>query len=308
MSDLRFDGRVAIVTGAGAEAGLGRAYARLLASRGAKVVVNDLGVGPDGLDGEKAHVDRVVDQIRADGGEAIADTHSVATEDSAKAIIQTALDAYGRVDILVNNAGVCRPAEFRSVTSDDIMSQVSVHLLGSIWMCRAAWPHMIEQGYGRIVNTSSAAAWGHRHFTIYGAAKAGIFGLTQGLAVEGAAYGIRANTLAPWAVTTAFHYFHEPQASRDDRPPEAVASVVVYLCHEECELTAQYVGAGGGFVHTMVLASTAGFDGGLAISVEDVRDNVSVIADESHFTAQADPLVNDAETTALALKPQYQPK
>ena len=210
MSELRFDGRVAIVTGAGGQdPSLGRSHATLLAERGAKVVVNDLGVGPDGRGVMRANAAQVVDQILAAGGEAIADQHSVADEDGAHSVVATALDTWGRLDILVNNAGVCFMAHFDEISSADIRKIIDVHLMGTLWMCRAAWPHMRAAGYGRIVNTTSGAMFGIENLSIYGAAKSGIFGLTRGLAVEGAESGIKVNALGPAANTTAIRHFNE---------------------------------------------------------------------------------------------------
>ena len=161
MSEMRFDGRVAIVTGAGGRPSLGRSYVHLFAERGAKVVVNDLGVGPDRHGREPAHAE-IVDA----GGEAIADTHSVAEEDSAKAVVQTALDAWGKVDILINNAGVAILAKFDEISSKDIRNVINVHLFGNVWMCRAVWNHMREREYGRIVNITSGALNGLRYVVI----------------------------------------------------------------------------------------------------------------------------------------------
>ena len=210
MSELRFDGRVAIVTGAGGEnPSLGRSHASLLAERGAKVVVNDLGVGPDGRGIMRANAEQVAEEVRAAGGEAVADQHSVAEEEGARGAVATALDTWGRLDILVNNAGVCFMAHFDEISSADIRKIIDVHLMGTVWMCRAAWPHMREAGYGRIVNTTSGAMFGIEHLSIYGAAKSGIFGLTRGLAVEGAALGIKVNALGPAANTTAIRHFNE---------------------------------------------------------------------------------------------------
>src|ERR1700722_8080028 len=203
MTDLRFDGRVAIVTGAGGRPSLGRAYAHLLAARGAKVVVNDLGVGPDGHGREPAHAEIVAKEIVDAGGEAIADLNSVAEEDSARAVVQTALDAWGHVDIVVNNAGVVVLAEFAEISAKDIRNIINVHLFGNIWMCRAVWHHMREREYGRIVNITSGALLGTRYVVPYGAAKGGILSLTRGLAVEGADRNIKVNTLGPAAATAA---------------------------------------------------------------------------------------------------------
>lgn len=292
MPEMKFDDQVAVVTGAGAAAGLGRVYALLLASRGAKVVVNDLGTGPDGRGIARASAQNVVDEIRKSGGEAVADTNSVADEESARAIIRTALDNYGRVDILINNAGVFRPADFASLTSDDITQIASIHFLGTIWMCRAVWPYMLEQKSGRIVNVSSVAMWGAQYTVLYGSAKAGILGLTRGLAVEGASSNVRVNALAPIAATTALHYFNKlesnPMPTNATVPPnltpEVVAPVVAYLCHSDCLLNGAYVATGGGHVALGVFGTTRGYDCGMAITPEDVKANLAAIADPTDFS------------------------
>jgi NAD(P)-dependent dehydrogenase (short-subunit alcohol dehydrogenase family) len=306
MDEFRFDGKVAIVTGAGAAAGLGRAHARLLAARGAKVVVNDLGTGPDGLAVERAHAEQVAQEIRHEGGDAIGDTNSVAEEESAKAIVQTALDAYGRVDILVNNAGIVRIAEFEFVTSDDIQQIVAVHLMGNIWMCRAVWPLMFEQQYGRIVNVTSRAMWGARYNVVYGAAKGGVFALTRGLAAEGASRNVRVNALAPGARTTAFYYFNDaataPQLERP-HPPEGVAPAVGYLCHERCALNGAYVASvGGGAVSVGIFGTTHGYDGGLGLTIEDVAAHLDTIRDPRDFTQIPEGV--DLVGGGLSLKPE----
>lgn len=287
MSEMRFDDRVAIVTGAGAAAGLGRADAILLASRGAKVVVNDLGGGPDGRGIERAHADAVAQEIRDLGGEAVADTNSVAAEESARAIVQTALDHYGRVDILINNAGIVRMGAFEAMSSDDIVQSIDVHLMGTIWMCRAVWPHMYEQDFGRVVNVTSIAMWGAPSTLIYGAAKAGMLGFTRGLAFEcsQAQSNIKVNALAPRANTTAGYYFNKPSSGgfKLNRPPEAVAATVGYLCHEDCDLNGAYVASGSGHVALGVFGVTAGHDSGPEITPEDMRDNLDAIRDTAHF-------------------------
>jgi NAD(P)-dependent dehydrogenase (short-subunit alcohol dehydrogenase family) len=297
---MRFDGRVAIVTGAGAAAGLGRADALLLASRGARVVVNDLGTGPDGKGIERAHADAVAQEIRDLGGEAIADTNSVAEEESARAILQTALHHYGRIDILVNNAGIVRLGEFWALSSEDIEQSVQVHLMGNIWMCRAALPHMREQNYGRIVNVTSVAMWGARYTVIYGAAKAGILGLTRGIAYECADLDIKVNALAPRANTTAGYYFNSASAPafQRSRPPEAVAAAVAYMCHEDCRLNGAYVVAESGLVALGVFGTTAGHDCGAGIAPEDIDENLGAISDTSGF--QEFP--EDPISSNLALK------
>lgn len=283
MSELRFDGRVAIVTGAGGrEPSLGRSHARLLSERGAKVVVNDLGVGPDGRNILRANAEQVAEEIRAAGGEAVADLHSVADEDGARRVVQTALDAWGRLDILINNAGICFMTQFDEITDADIRRVIDVHLMGTVWMCRAAWPHLRRAGYGRIVNTTSGAMFGVQHLSIYGAAKGGIFGLTRGLALEGAPLGIKVNALGPAANTSAIRHFNDPSAftklMEDHFPTGLVSPAVAFLAHEDCPVSGANLEAGGGNVSVRVFGQTTGhYDSELTI--EKVRDNFTAIAD-----------------------------
>src|SRR6516165_4780913 len=175
MKEFRFDGRTAIVTGAGGNPSLGRAHALLLAARGANVVVNDVGRSEaPGYEGE-ASAEAVAAEIRALGGSAVASTHSVAEEEGASAIVRAAVEAFGGVDILVNNAGISVAAPFDEMTSRDTQRHVDINLMGAVWMCRAAWPHMQAKRYGRIVNTGSGAFAGMWAFVIYGASKGGVF-------------------------------------------------------------------------------------------------------------------------------------
>jgi NAD(P)-dependent dehydrogenase (short-subunit alcohol dehydrogenase family) len=281
-AELRFDGRVAIVTGAGGQKpNLGETYARMLASRGARVVVNDLGIGPDGHGGLPANAQAIVDEINAAGGEAIGDTHSVAEPESAKAVVQTAIDAWGRVDILVNNAGVLRAALFDEVTDRDIALMFDTHLLGSTWMSRAVWPHMREASYGRIVNICSGAFLGTPRAAVYSAAKAGTIGLTNGLALEGGLYGIKVNVVSPVAPTRK-HAFMTGSAANaaltGGGTTEQVAAVVGYLCHEICDVTGVHLAAGLGSVAEYFILRTPGFtDADLVI--ETVRTQLETIRD-----------------------------
>ena len=280
MSELRFDGRVAIVTGAGGQnPSLGRSHATLLAERGAKVVVNDLGVGPDGRGVMGANAAQVVDQILAAGGEAIADQHSVADEDGAHSVVATALDTWGQLDILVNNAGVCFMAHFDEISSADIRKIIDVHLMGTLGMCRAAWPHMRAGGYGRIVNTTSGAMFGIENLSIYGAApRAASSDLTRGLAVEGAESGIKVNALGPAANTTAIRHFNEPspftELMEGHFPTRLVSPAVAYLAHESCELSGANLEAGAGNVGIRVFGQTAGYTD-TDLTVEKVRMTTS---------------------------------
>jgi NAD(P)-dependent dehydrogenase (short-subunit alcohol dehydrogenase family) len=291
--ELRFDGRVAIVTGAGSNPGLGRAYALLLAARGAKVVVNDLGVGADGRRVVPNDVQAVAAEIAARGGEAVADGHSVADETGARAIVATALDAWGRVDIVINNAGVCHMGTFDEITPADVRQMVDVHLMGTIWMCRAAWGPLGRSGYGRIVNTTSGAMFGERDLAVYGAAKAGIFGLTRGLALEGDPLGIRVNAVGPAAATAAATHMtvHAPEAlERFTRgfPPEAVAPVVCYLAHESCPVSGALLQAASGDVSATVFGNTTGYRDP-QLTVEGVAAHLATIFDATDLQVVNDP-------------------
>ena len=314
MAELGFDGRVAIVTGAGSNPGLGRAYSHLLAARGAKVVVNDLGVGPDGRGTAPADAKAVADEIVAAGGEAVADGHSVADVAGARAIVQTALDTWGRVDVVVNNAGVCHVTSFDEITPGDIQNTIDVHLMGTLWMCRAAWPAMRESGYGRIVNTTSGAMFGEPHLSVYGAAKAGIFGLTRGLALEGAPLGVRVNAIGPGAATRAAVHNYEFTADAigsftRNFPPEAVAPVVCFLAHETCEVSGTLIQAASGSVAGTFFGNTTGYQNP-QLSMEDVADNLATIFDVTQLTLFSDvndPGAANRDAGGLMVPKAYQP-
>ena len=314
MSELRFDGRVAIVTGAGGKPSVGRAHARLLAKRGAKVVVNDVGVGADPDGSKPANAEAVVGEITADGGEAIADLHSVASEDGARAVVQTALDAWGRVDILINNAGVGVVGEFKELASHDIERVVNVHLMGGIWMCRAVWLLMIEANYGRIVNTTSGGMYGMDGLSVYGAAKFGMYGLTRGLATEGVPHNIRVNAYSPGAYTNAvdpFYAIDDPatkQAFIDAQPPELVSPGVAFLAHEECDISGMLFDISGGSMSATFLAASNGYQDP-QLTIEAVRDHRDAILDQSHFNVITEPTdpgrVN--EMAAVLVRKPYTP-
>lgn len=244
MTDLlRFDGRVAIVTGAGG--GLGRAYALLLAARGASVVVNDLGGSMHGEGAATTAADRVVDEIRAAGGAAVADYHSV--EDGAR-IVQSALDAFGRLDIVINNAGILRDVSFHKMSAEDWDKIYRVHLYGGYQVTRAAWPILREQGYGRIVMTSSAAGlYGNFGQANYSSAKLALLGLAQTLAVEGQKRNVLVNTIAPLAGSRLTETILPPELVAALRP-EYVAPLVAYLCHESSGETGHTFEVGAGWV------------------------------------------------------------
>lgn len=240
---LRFDDRVVIVTGAGN--GLGRSHALDFARRGARVVVNDLGGGIDGQGASVSVAQGVVDQIKAAGGEAVANTDSVEFGDR---IVETAMDAYGRVDVVVNNAGVLRDASFAKMTDDDWDVIYRVHLYGGYKVSKAAWPHMRAAGYGRIVMTTSVAGiYGNFGQANYSAAKLGLFGLAQTLALEGASKNILCNTVAPTASSRLTATVLPPEVL-EALKPEYVTPAVVLLGHESCTVTGKLFEVGGGWV------------------------------------------------------------
>lgn len=316
MSELRFDGQVAIVTGAGSNPGLGRSHAMLLAERGAKVVVNDLGREPLGSDRILANAEAVAAEIVAAGGEALANTDSVADEDSANGIIQQVLDTWGRVDILVNNAGIGFLAGFDEITTADIHTMVNVHLMGAIWMCRAAWKPMVAQGHGRIVNTTSGGMMGMKGMSIYGAAKFGIYGLTRGLAVEGAAHNIRANALSPGAATrngTRHFTIPDPELNKayeHNFRAGLVSPAVAWLSHASCDVTGMLFHAGGGKVSLRQICMTDGIDDP-ELTIEAVAAGMETIIDPASLKPALDPRdpsVNGASSaTALLVPNRYQP-
>ncbi len=266
MSELRFDGRTAIVTGAGGNPSLGRAHALLLAARGAKVVVNDVGelpaaLGYPGL----ASAEAVAEEIRARGGQAVADTHSVAEEAGAAAIVETALSAFGSVDVVVNNAGICRVVSFEEMTSADFRETIEVNLMGTVQVCRAAWPHMKRAGYGRVVNVSSGSMTGLAWQTAYAAAKGAVFSFTRALASDGAEFGIKANTVLPGALTRMVYAAQGEdssfiEAARSAMPPEIVSPTVAFLAHESVPFTGECIESIGGHVRRFYLARTPGFE------------------------------------------------
>jgi NAD(P)-dependent dehydrogenase (short-subunit alcohol dehydrogenase family) len=312
MEELRFDGQVAIVTGAGGNPSLGRSYALLLAERGARVVVNDLGTGPDGRSVLPASAESVVQEIRDAGGEAVADGNSVAENSTAAAIVQTALDTWGRVDVLVNNAGMNLNALFDQLTASDLQKIVDVHLMGNIWMCRAVWPHMKAAGYGRIINVSSANQLGKRYTVVYGGMKAGILGLTRGLAAEGMEHGIKVNALAPDAGTAAVAYLLDldPTSWRAERArthtPELVAPVVAVLAHEQCPVSGALIQSGGGKVTEWFLSETEGYENPELIA-EDVLENWSTVTDRSDPRELPDPITLASQPMGdLTIRP-YEP-
>jgi NAD(P)-dependent dehydrogenase (short-subunit alcohol dehydrogenase family) len=279
MRDLGFDNQVALITGAGN--GLGRSHALEFARRGARVVVNDLGGSVDGSGGSVGPAQLVVDEIVAAGGEAVASTDSVATPEGGAAIVQKALDTFGRVDIVVNNAGILRDKAFHNMTTDMINAVIDVHLRGAFFVTHAAWNHMRDQGYGRIVNTSSnSGILGNFGQANYGAAKMGLVGFTNVLAIEGAKHNIKANAIAPIAFT---RMTADLMPGLDEKlQPEKVTPVVIYLGHESCEVTGEVYSVGGGTVSRYFVGLTDGYVN-TELSAEDVRDNLAEIRDEAGY-------------------------
>jgi len=281
MSEVRFDGRVAIVTGAGG--GLGRAHALLLASRGAKVVVNDLGGARDGTGGGTAMADQIVDEIRAAGGEAAPNYDGVDTVAGGESIVKTAVDAYGKVDILVNNAGILRDRAFHNQTEEDWDRVLAVHLRGAFCVTQPALRVMRQNSYGRIVFTTSAAGlFGNFGQTNYGSAKMGLVGLMNTLKIEGQKYNILANTVAPLAASRLTEDILPPPAL-EKLTPELVSPVVAYLCSEECTETGSVWSAGGGYYGRVAMVEGKGvfLDPSGGVTIEQVRDNWTKIKEMS---------------------------
>ena len=236
MPELRFDNRVAVITGAGR--GLGRAYALLLASKGAKVVVNDTGVSLKGDGVDVGPAQEVVHEIEAAGGEAIACTDSVATPEGGKAIINAALNRYGRIDILIHNAGIVRRGSLKELSYEDFELVLDVHLRGAFHVVRPAFPLMCKAGYGRIVLTSSInGLYGNRNVVNYSVAKAGIIALSNVTALEGAEEGVKCNVILPGAVTRMAEGLDTSAYPPMD--PELVAPAVGWLAHESCSITGE---------------------------------------------------------------------
>lgn len=255
MPELRFDGRVAVITGAGR--GLGRSYALLLAAKGTRVVVNDLGgsLKGDGIDAGPA--EDVAREIRAAGGEAVANTDSVATPEGGKAIIDAALDHYGRIDILIHNAGNVRYGSLKELSYEDFEAVLDVHLRGAFHVVRPAFPIMCEVGYGRIVLTSSIGGlYGNKRVTNYGVAKAGLIGLSNVAALEGADEGVKCNVIVPSAVTRMAEGIDISAYPPMD--PDLVAPVVGWLSHESCSVSGEILVSIAGRVARAFVGETPG--------------------------------------------------
>lgn len=277
MAEVRFDGRVAIVTGAGG--GLGRSHALMLASRGAKVVVNDLGGTFDGTGSGTSMADKVVEEIRSAGGEAVANYDGVDTWAGGEAIVKTALDAFGKVDILINNAGILRDKSFMKMEEIDVDKVIAVHLKGGFNVTKAAFPIMRENNYGRIVmTTSNTGLYGNFGQANYGAAKLGLVGLMNTLKLEGARYNILVNTIAPIAGTRMTATVMPPDMV-EKLKPEYVTPMVAYMCSEACTDSGIIFTAGAGYFSRAVMVEGPGIvlNAQKGITIEDIRDRIGDI-------------------------------
>ena len=276
MADIRFDGKVAIVTGAGG--GLGRQHALELARRGAKVVINDLGASLDGSGGSSAAADQVVAEIKALGGEAVADGGSVSDDAGAANLVKRAVDSFGRLDILICNAGILRDKSFGKMEMSDFDAVMNVHLMGTVKPLKNAWPIMREQKYGRVVvTTSSTGLYGNFGQANYGAAKASLVGLMKTLRIEGERDNIRVNAIAPVAATRMTENVLPPPIA-EKLKPELVSPGVMYLVSEEAPDGVILTAAAGAFAVAR-LYETEGAYLGEHPSAEAVRDNWARIID-----------------------------
>jgi NAD(P)-dependent dehydrogenase (short-subunit alcohol dehydrogenase family) len=287
MGQLRFDGKVVLVTGAGR--GAGRSHAMMLAARGAKIVVNDPGVSMDGAGHSAGPADEVVNEIRAAGGEAIANYDSVSEETGAAAMVAAAIDHFGGLDVVINNAGIAKPERFEDHTADEFRRMIDVHYLGTVYVCHAAWDHFKARGGGRIVNTVSEGVMGTLpKTTAYGAAKGAVIGLTLNMAYEGAKYGISVNGFAPRVASRMST--PEVLGNVHDAPPENFARMgsmfmpelcspaAIYLAHDSCQLNGAMLVCGGGRVMRMGFWQNEGRSSA-ALTVEEIASQIDRIAD-----------------------------
>ena len=295
MTEMRFDDDVVIITGAGR--GLGREHALAFAARGAAVVVNDIGVDSDGRGGAVAVAQMVVDEIRAAGGRAAADSHSIDTQEGANALVQSAIETFGKVTILVNNAGIIDFARLEDMSQESWRRMIAVTLDGAFQMSKAVWPHFLKQNYGRIVNTTSNAGFaGNEQLVHYGAAKLGVAGLTKSLSQETGESGITVNAIAPMAVTRMNRdvFFDGKEVQGDDwktairrgnvpmGPPSIVAPTVLWLAHRSTEVNGEIFSVSSGKVARVAFIIGGGyFDPDH--TPEDLRDNIGVVRSLDDF-------------------------
>ena len=296
MSGINFENKTVVVTGAGN--GLGKAYALEFANRGANVVVNDIGGSVTGDGSENAPADVVVKEINSSGGSAVANYDSVATKQGGESIIESALSNFGSVDAVVNNAGILRDKSFAKMEEDDLNAIIDVHLKGTFFVCQPAFIQMKEQGYGRFVNVSSPSGlFGNFGQLNYGAAKMGIVGLTNVLAIEGGKYNIKANVIAPNAATRMTETLFGEDMSKL-LTVDNITPLVIYLASEQCEITHEIFSAGGGRFARIGISTDVGYFNATA-KAEDIFANIDEIRDLSNSiypSSLADelPLFNEA--------------
>ena len=286
MSDISFDGRVAVVTGGGG--GLGRSYALELARRGARVVVNDLGGSVDGSGSGTRAADAVVEEIKSAGGEALPNYDSVASPEGGEAIVGAGVEAFGTVDIVINNAGILRDRSFSNLTLEDLDGVLDTHLKGAFYVSMPAFKVMKEKGYGRFVHTSSnSGLFGNFGQSNYGAAKMGLVGLSNVLAIEGAKYGIHSNVIGPIARTRMTESLLGPMAELVS--PEQVMPMVIYLASEGNPYTHEIFTAGGGRYGRIFIGTNPGWFSGPKVvpSVEEIEAHMGQIRDVSSYEIPA---------------------
>lgn len=288
MSTLDFSDRVVVITGAGR--GIGRAHAELLASRGAAVVVGDLGSAIDGsgVDGDDP-ASEVAEAITGAGGRAVAVQSDITTQEGVDALVTAALDSFGQLDAVINNAGIVRGAPFDQVPDEEYQRHLDVHYMGPMRLIRAAWPHLVASPAGRVVNTISQAMLGNPDMSHYGGSKGALFGLTRNLAIEGLASGVKVNAIAPGAGTRMAEAAADTlspevmEYMRTQLRPEHISPVAAYLVHPSCEVTGEVFNVAGGIVNRLALVNTVGFmDPGLTIeSVAERFDEVMAITPDA---------------------------
>jgi NAD(P)-dependent dehydrogenase (short-subunit alcohol dehydrogenase family) len=277
---LRFDDRVVIVTGAGR--GLGAAYARLFGHLGARLVVNDLGGSATGEGSDSFAAEHVVHEIVQAGGKAIANASDVSTAAGAARLVGDAVKIFGRVDAVVNNAGIMRWADIVEISADDFAKHWAVHTAGTFNVVKAAWPHLVDAGFGRIVNTTSSGVFGLPKNPAYATAKGGVIGLTRSLATSGRRHDIKVNAIAPAAATRLGGNTDDPAMS-----PDLVAPMAAYLAHEDCPVTGEIYTAGAGRFARLFVGSTPG----VLVeepSIDDVAGNWDAINAEDGYTVPRD--------------------
>jgi NAD(P)-dependent dehydrogenase (short-subunit alcohol dehydrogenase family) len=287
MDRYGFEERVAVVTGGGR--GIGRAYARLLAERGASVVVNDLGGSMEGEGTDAGPASTVAAEITEAGGVALADASDVSSPAGAQTLVDTAVERFGRLDVLVNNAGIIRWAGMPDVDEDNLASHLAVHVGGSFNTTRAAWPGMVERGYGRIVMTTSSGMFGLPTNVSYATAKAAVVGLTRSLKTAGAAHDIKVNLIAPAAMTRMAGPGGDDSSGTPQMSPDLVAPMVAFLAHEDCPVSGEIYAAGAGRFARIFIAQTEGYvDATGTPTVEDVAQHWAEINDERGYSVPAD--------------------